>query len=143
MTCNSKKNGPHALDDVTSNICSALLSGTCCQELSHGRAVQIQPMKSVLKLPGAKRLKLEYDEPLSNLAFKSNLRRYTTVGTWACSPSCTRCCRRCAASARTPGRGMARKMLPPYTPYKPPLYPLYTPCIGRPLMTRFLSLLAT
>jgi len=42
-----------------------------------GRAVQVEPMKSMLKAPGIKRLKLEYDEPLSNFAFKFNLRRYS------------------------------------------------------------------
>jgi len=35
-------------------------------------------MKPKLKLPGNKRLKLRYDEPLSNVAFKINLRRYTS-----------------------------------------------------------------
>ena len=33
-----------------------------------------------LKAPGTKRLKLKYDEPLSNLAFKFNLRRHSQVG---------------------------------------------------------------
>ena len=39
--------------------------------------MQVEPMKSKLKAPGIKRLKLKYDEPLSKFAFKSNLRRYT------------------------------------------------------------------
>jgi hypothetical protein len=33
-------------------------------------------MKPKLKPPGTKRLKLNYDEPLSTFAFKFNLRRY-------------------------------------------------------------------
>jgi len=33
--------------------------------------------KRTLKPPGTKRLKLQYDEPLSNFAFKFKLRRYT------------------------------------------------------------------
>ena len=33
-------------------------------------------MKSMLKAPGAQRLNLKYDEPLSSFAFKFNLRRY-------------------------------------------------------------------
>jgi hypothetical protein len=33
-------------------------------------------MKLTLKAPGSKRLKLRYDELLSNVAFKLNLRRY-------------------------------------------------------------------
>jgi hypothetical protein len=36
-------------------------------------------MKSMLKAPGSKRLKLVYDESPSNFAFKFNLRRYTLV----------------------------------------------------------------
>jgi len=35
-------------------------------------------MKSTLKAPGTKRLKLEHDEPVSNFAFKFNLRCYST-----------------------------------------------------------------
>jgi hypothetical protein len=34
-------------------------------------------MKPKLKAPETKRLKLEYDEVLSNIAFKFNLPRYT------------------------------------------------------------------
>jgi hypothetical protein len=41
--------------------------------------VQIDPMKPMLKAPGTKRLKLNYDEPLSKLAFKFRLRRFTEV----------------------------------------------------------------
>ena len=45
----------------------------------HGRAVQVDPIKPTLKSPGAKRLKLICDDPLSNFAFNFNLRRYNTV----------------------------------------------------------------
>jgi len=38
--------------------------------------VQVDPIKPMLKGPGAKRLKLESDELLSSFAFKSNLRHY-------------------------------------------------------------------
>jgi hypothetical protein len=31
------------------------------------------------KVPGSKRLKLKYGEPLSNFAFKFNLRRYSVA----------------------------------------------------------------
>ena len=41
-----------------------------------GRAVQLDPIKSTLRAPVIKRLKLNYDEPLSNFAFNFNLRRY-------------------------------------------------------------------
>ena len=40
------------------------------------KAVQVDPVKPTLKAPGTKRLKLKYDELLSNFAFPSNLRRY-------------------------------------------------------------------
>jgi hypothetical protein len=41
--------------------------------------VQVDPIKPTLKASGAKRLKLKYDEPLSNVAFEFNLRRYSKV----------------------------------------------------------------
>ena len=41
--------------------------------------MQVDPMKSKLKLPATKRLKLNCDEPLSNFAFKLKLCRYTEV----------------------------------------------------------------
>jgi len=41
-----------------------------------GRAVQVDPIKPKLKLPGTKRLKLKCDEALSNFAFKIKLHRY-------------------------------------------------------------------
>ena len=40
-----------------------------------GRAVQVDPMKPVLKAPGTERLMLKYDEPLSNFALNFSLRR--------------------------------------------------------------------
>jgi hypothetical protein len=39
--------------------------------------VQVDPIKPKLKPPGARCFKLKCDEPLSNFAFKLNLRRYT------------------------------------------------------------------
>jgi hypothetical protein len=47
-----------------------------CKSL--GRAVQVAPIKPTLKLPGTKRLKPICVDPLSNFAFKFNLRRYTS-----------------------------------------------------------------
>ena len=44
----------------------------------HGRVVQVEPMKPLLKASGAMRLKLQYNKLLLNFAFKFNLRRYTT-----------------------------------------------------------------
>ena len=40
-----------------------------------GRAVQLEPMKPVLKAPGSMLLKLSYDGPLSNFASTFNLRQ--------------------------------------------------------------------
>jgi hypothetical protein len=44
-----------------------------------GRAVQVDPMEPTLKAPEAKRLKLKYDELLSNFASNFNLRHYTAA----------------------------------------------------------------
>jgi len=41
--------------------------------------VQVDPIKPTLKAPGTERLKLKYEEPLSDFGFKFNLRRYTEV----------------------------------------------------------------
>jgi len=57
-------------------MCSARLGAAPCGA-ALGRPVQVDPIKSKLKAPGIKRLKLKYDELLSNFAFKFNLRRYT------------------------------------------------------------------
>jgi hypothetical protein len=45
----------------------------------NGRAVQVDRLKPVLKAPGVKRLKLNYDEVVTSSAFKFNLRRYIMV----------------------------------------------------------------
>ena len=37
--------------------------------------MQLDPIKPTLKAPGGQRLKLKYEEPITNLAFKFNLRR--------------------------------------------------------------------
>jgi hypothetical protein len=39
--------------------------------------MQVEPIKPRLQAPGIKLLKLKCDVPLSNFAFKFNLRRYT------------------------------------------------------------------
>ena len=41
--------------------------------------MQVDPIKPTVKAPGTKRLKLICDDPLSNFAFKYNLRRYITA----------------------------------------------------------------
>jgi hypothetical protein len=45
-----------------------------------GRPVQVDPIKPTFKAPGTKRLKLKYEELLSNFGFKFSLRRYTLAG---------------------------------------------------------------
>jgi len=56
-----------------------------------GRAVRVDPIKPTLKTPGSHRLKLEYDEMVSNFACKFNLRRYSWVTTsWAIGSQWTR-----------------------------------------------------
>ena len=47
-----------------------------------GGAVQVEPMKLMLKAPGTTLLKLQCDEPPSKFAFKFNLHRYTKVGVY-------------------------------------------------------------
>ena len=44
-----------------------------------GKAVQVEPMKPLLKAPGAKRLKPKCDKLLSSFAFNFNLRPYNVV----------------------------------------------------------------
>ena len=46
-----------------------------------GRAVQVDPIKPTFKVPGIKLLQPKYGKPLSNFAFKFNLRRYSWGGT--------------------------------------------------------------
>jgi hypothetical protein len=46
-------------------------------------AVQVYPIKPMLKAPGTERLKLNHEERLPNFAFKPNLRRYTVGGSEA------------------------------------------------------------
>jgi hypothetical protein len=46
---------------------------------SLGRAVQVGPMKPILKAPGNSRLKLICGKLLSSFAFKFNLRRYASA----------------------------------------------------------------
>jgi hypothetical protein len=46
---------------------------------TRGGAVQVDPIKPALKVPGTKRVELIYDGPLSNFTFNFNLRRYTAA----------------------------------------------------------------
>ena len=59
---------------MVSTVALCLLS----RVYTHGRAVQVEPIKPTLKAPGTKRLKLQYDVLLSSFLFKFNLRHYTT-----------------------------------------------------------------
>jgi len=83
--------------DVASDACQALRSGPEAPPVVYhsaddspgsdsllvifptarlGGAVQVDPIKPTLKPPGIKLLTRKHDEPLSNFAFKFNLRRY-------------------------------------------------------------------
>ena len=53
---------------------------------ARGRAVQVDPIKPELKAPRIQRSKLQCDEPLSNSAFKFNLRRYSEGPTPPAAP---------------------------------------------------------
>jgi len=55
-----------------------------------GAAVQLEPMKPVLRAPRSMPLKLIYDGPLSNLAFNFNLRRYMKVLKGALTELCNK-----------------------------------------------------
>jgi len=57
---------------------AAAAAGAC--GYVRGRAVQVDPIKSVWKAPGTKRSKLRCDAPLSNFALSFNLRRYNAAG---------------------------------------------------------------
>jgi hypothetical protein len=63
-------------------ICqSCCVKMTCVStqlRIRRGKAVQVVPIKPTLKTPGIVLMKLRYDGPLSILAFKFNLRLYTT-----------------------------------------------------------------
>ena len=48
--------------------------------------VQVAPIKPTLKAPGTKRLKLEFDELLSNFAFNFNTRRCRLGAAAAAAP---------------------------------------------------------
>ena len=50
-----------------------------CARPRAGKAVHVDPIRPTSKAPGTKRLKLEYDELLSNSAFTFNLRHYIQV----------------------------------------------------------------
>jgi len=47
--------------------------------MSRGRAVQVDPVRPMLKAPGSVHLTLRYDGPVSNFAYNFILRRYSMV----------------------------------------------------------------
>jgi len=96
---------------------------------AYGRAVQIDPMKPVLKAPGTMLLKPICDERLSNFAFKFNLRCYIT----APSNTSKRATTSPAAPTRsshplantllsTPLQGQGESLVPPHTRGRVSLY---------------------
>jgi hypothetical protein len=69
-----------------------------------GRVVQVDPTKFKLKPPGTERLKVKFDEPLSNFVFKFKLRRYIPA----------------PAAPPTPGRSRSDQSPPPPPPRRRP-----------------------
>ena len=70
-----------AADMIPQNV-SNTLSSFLIFAATRGKAVQVDPMKPMLKAPGTKRLTLNHDTLLSSLAFNSNLRRYSEAGAY-------------------------------------------------------------
>ena len=85
MTITALARGVHG--DGDEHLPRAVRSPALQRVRAQGRAVQVDPIKSTFKAPGSERLKLKYDEPVSNVAFRFSLRRYTKVD--AC-PLCRR-----------------------------------------------------
>ena len=71
-----------AAADGAAALGATAAAATAAAAESLGRVVQANPIKPKLKAPGSKRLKLQYDELHSSIAFKFNLRRYNQ----GCSP---------------------------------------------------------
>jgi len=67
-----------ALRDAPPRHRRARRAKSACGGASLGEAVQVDLIKLSLKPPGTEHLKLKGDDPLSNFAFKFNLRRYTS-----------------------------------------------------------------
>jgi len=85
--------------------------------------VQVDPIKPTLKPPGSERLKVKCDEPLLNLAFEFNLRRYNKAvwgsfwqsGQWGYS-----CCRSFQKNSYCTGiRGIEAGSSHPWCPTQP------------------------
>ena len=66
-----------ALDNFSPDTATQAAAASASLRPRQGKAVQVDPTKSTLKAPGIKLLNLKDDKPLSNFAFKFNLRRYT------------------------------------------------------------------
>ena len=95
--------------DYTKSMGPTNLAQMLTAVLYPGRVVQIDPIKLTSKASGTKRLKLKYDESLSNAAFKFNLRRCNRATARARASACacrssTCCalppCRTCSCASR-------------------------------------------
>ena len=67
--------------------------------------VQVDPIKPMVKASGTKRLMLKYDQPLSNVAFTFNLRRYKEAPPPPPPSGCLACCFGGAGGKRGAGAG--------------------------------------
>jgi len=88
-TCQELKAKWRCLFNITQMADEGEIRRTCPEHIHPGTAVQVDSMQPMLKAPGTKRLKLKYDQPFSNFAFKSNLRRYI-LGCPCYWPGCAR-----------------------------------------------------
>ena len=71
------------MTDAARNIRLAVHSGRARglhRRGAPGKAVQVEPIKPMLKAPGTKCLNLKCDKLLSSFAFNFNLRRYSLAG---------------------------------------------------------------
>ena len=80
--------------------------------------MQVEPIKPPLQAPGSKRLKLKCEEPLSNFAFKFNLRHYTQVGPSAAAAAAAAAARKAAATNKRKAASVGSSF--PCSPRHPP-----------------------
>jgi hypothetical protein len=78
---NGSDDGSDSLDEMDGRRADGFVDnlGDGDGDAELGRAVQVDSIKATLKAPGTERLKPKCAEPLSNFAFKFNLRRYSWV----------------------------------------------------------------
>ena len=75
-----RRHRSQAAGDLDARVATLVEAAAACWRAAPAMVRwQVEPMKSKLKAPGTKRLKLKYDNLLSRFAFNFNLRHYTMV----------------------------------------------------------------